>query len=391
MSTADDHDQMNGGVRNGGTSAPRPLLIIHSSDEMYGSDRMVLELIAALPPSERKRVVVWLPSDSGHGETPLCHRLLELGVTFDHVELPILRRRYLNARGLWGLATRARVGRRRLALLDPGDIVFATSATLPLAPLVPWGRGTRTSLYLQEIWPRNESRVLGALASNVNRVIAISEAARASIPPSLRKRAVVVPNGTGDPDVYTPVDPTAADLVFLIASRWDTWKGHEVLLKAWDQADCPGRLVIIGGPSAMGNSVDVPELVGNSLRPESIEVRGKVTDVGSIIDAADFMIVPSTLPEPFGLVAIEAFARGRGVVASANGGLLEIVQDGAGWLVEPGDVQALAARLKSLTREDAVRAGAAARRRYEQQYSQEAFRSSMRAAFAEVLTESSND
>lgn len=58
---------------------------------------------------------------------------------------------------------------------------------------------------------------------------------------------------------------------------------------------------------------------------------------------AAYLVVPSTGVESFGLVAIEAFAAGTPVIASAHGGLREIVVHGkTGLLVEPGNVDALA-------------------------------------------------
>jgi glycosyltransferase involved in cell wall biosynthesis len=51
---------------------------------------------------------------------------------------------------------------------------------------------------------------------------------------------------------------------------------------------------------------------------------------------------PSTWPEPFGMVVIEAMAAGRPVIASRIAGLADIVVDGkTGFLVPPGDVSAL--------------------------------------------------
>lgn len=365
-----------------GADHGRPLLIIHSSDDMYGADRMVLEVVGALSDADRARVVVWLPTDYEHGATPLCEELKARGIDYEHVALPILRRRYLNAAGMSAMGGRALETRKRLAALNPSDIVLATSAVLPIAPLIGRRGSTRVVLHMQEVWQGHEARVLGGLAARVDRVIAISEAARASLPDGLQERAVVVPNGTSEPDEYLPLDPKAGELVFVTASRWNAWKGHEVLIKAWDQAGCPGRLIILGGPPSMGSSVDVPAMVSASRRPVSIDVRGEVSDAGAIISEADVMVVPSTSPEPFGLVSIEAFARGRPVIASANGGLLEIVRDGSGWLVPPGDVTALAEQLGELTRSATVAAGHAARRRYEQHYSQASFRAAWAAAFA---------
>jgi glycosyltransferase involved in cell wall biosynthesis len=60
------------------------------------------------------------------------------------------------------------------------------------------------------------------------------------------------------------------------------------------------------------------------------------------------LAMPS-LEEPFGMVALEAMAAGLPVVASAVGGLSELIEDGrSGWLVPPADPQAIALRLVSL-------------------------------------------
>lgn len=363
-----------------GRSTQRPILIIHSSDDMYGADRMVLEVIGALTPAERDRVLVWLPTDYEHGEKPLCTQLDRLGIACEHVALPIARRRYLNARGLSAMGGRILETRRRLAQIDPSDVILATSAVLPVAPFLKWGSSTRVVLHMQEVWQGREGQALGALASRVDRVIAISEAARSSLPEALQRRAVVVPNGTAEPGEGESLEAHSGELTFVVASRWNEWKGHRVLIDAWDRAGCPGTLVILGGPPSMGAGVDVAEMVANSREPESIRILGEVQDAGPIIDSADVMIVPSTSPEPFGLVTIEAFARSRPVIASANGGLLETVQEGAGWLVEPGDVAELADRLRTLTRHEVEIAGVRARRRYERFYSREAFSSALREA-----------
>jgi glycosyltransferase involved in cell wall biosynthesis len=65
--------------------------------------------------------------------------------------------------------------------------------------------------------------------------------------------------------------------------------------------------------------------------------------------------VPSLWDEPFGLVAIEALARGTPVVASAVGALPEFVADErSGYLVPPGDPDALAAALRRVLSDPAA-------------------------------------
>ena len=58
-----------------------------------------------------------------------------------------------------------------------------------------------------------------------------------------------------------------------------------------------------------------------------------------------FTVAPSIWPEPFGLVALEAAAAGKAIVASGTGGLRDVVADGeTGLLVRPGDRDEFAGR-----------------------------------------------
>ncbi|MEJ7719705.1 MAG: glycosyltransferase family 4 protein [Ilumatobacteraceae bacterium] len=163
-------------------------------------------------------------------------------------------------------------------------------------------------------------------------------------------------------------------LRFVVASRWNRWK-DTARYCAWDLAGCPGQLDVLGGPPLSGEVTDVPATVARLAVPETVRIVGEVADPAKFLCGADVAVIPSDEPEPFGLVAIEAFARGRPVVASAAGGLLDIVTDGYdGWTFEPGDVAALAAILRSLTVQAVVTAGDRARRTFEQRYTIERYR-----------------
>lgn len=87
--------------------------------------------------------------------------------------------------------------------------------------------------------------------------------------------------------------------------------------------------------------------------------------LGPYYERASVVVVPSRR-EGYGMVAREAMAYGRPVVATAVGGLLDAVEDGVtGLLVPPGDVAALQGALQDLIRDAPRRAalGGAARRR----------------------------
>jgi glycosyltransferase involved in cell wall biosynthesis len=91
---------------------------------------------------------------------------------------------------------------------------------------------------------------------------------------------------------------------------------------------------------------------------------------GPLLVAADMVILPS-LWETIPILLLEAMARGRPVVASAVGGIPEVVEDGwSGRLVPPGDARSLAEALESLHRRPdwASRLGSNAARRIKEDF-----------------------
>ncbi len=134
-------------------------------------------------------------------------------------------------------------------------------------------------------------------------------------------------------------------------------KGIETLARAWRSLS-HGRLVVVG----QGSLAPLVERLGvehvSGLSPEEVAVR---------MDVATVLVVPS-LTEGLGRVIVESFARGRGVVASATGGIEDLVTDGVeGLLVPPGDADALAAALTRALAEPglAARLGSAGRARFD--------------------------
>jgi glycosyltransferase involved in cell wall biosynthesis len=149
-------------------------------------------------------------------------------------------------------------------------------------------------------------------------------------------------------------------------------KGHATLLRAFAEARAamPALELDVVGTGPLDG-----ELRALSARlgvEEAVRFRGHVAQVARVYEEAAVVVVPS-LGEGFGMVALEAMERGRPVVASAVGGLPEIVAHGeTGLLVPPGDVGALASALVELASDHARAAacGEAGRRRAVAEFAQ---------------------
>jgi glycosyltransferase involved in cell wall biosynthesis len=130
---------------------------------------------------------------------------------------------------------------------------------------------------------------------------------------------------------------------------------------------------------------DGPERAHLEERARALGLDGHIVWLGArgpeelpgLYGVMDVVAIPS-LFEGFGLVAVEAMAAARPVVAFATGGLTETVADGvSGKLVSPGDRRAFAEALVSLIadHEGAVEMGKAGRRIVQSRFSQEKFSS----------------
>jgi glycosyltransferase involved in cell wall biosynthesis len=84
---------------------------------------------------------------------------------------------------------------------------------------------------------------------------------------------------------------------------------------------------------------------------------GKVgsNNLPALYQACDFLVVPSIYPEAFGLVALEALACGKPVIASKVGGLPEVINNENGILVEPGNQKELENAIVKLALDPSLR------------------------------------
>ncbi|NPC41220.1 glycosyltransferase family 4 protein [Nocardioides sp. zg-1230] len=361
-------------------------MLVHSSDELYGSDRMVLQVVNSMPGELRENLVVLLPSvRSGPGG--LSRELAAAGVEVRHRALPILRRKDLTQpRALLVLIMRTVALAWWIRNNRVGAVYSATSAA-SLALVAARLAGVRNTVaHVQEVWEGRERRPLASVATGARRVIATSEAVRDALPRSIRRRTKIVENG-----IPTAVRPTisrdgATGLRFVVASRWSPRKGLGTLLEAWEATGTPpGTLVIAGSAPELGDAVDVPSMVAQLSHPDSVELVGQVDSIFDLLDGADAAIVPSDKPEAFGLVVIEAFSRGRPAIVAAGGGLDSVVRHGVdGLKFAPRDSAGLALLLRSLDRSDLRELGAQGLRTYENRFSAQAFSHRMQRIWNEL-------
>ena len=147
-----------------------------------------------------------------------------------------------------------------------------------------------------------------------------------------------------------------------VFSRLGEGKGQDVALEAL--AHVPRAHLLLVGDALFGEEAYKASLHAQAARlgvTDRVHFLGFRTDVPRLMRTVDIVALTSSVPEPFGRVVVEGMLAGRPVIATGVGGVPEIVTDGTGVLVPPGDARALASALTRVL-SDPVFAGEVARK-----------------------------
>lgn len=375
------------------TPAPGRILFVHQSSDLYGSDRVLLDIAEAVTHAGGEPIVA-LPSEGPLPEA-LRSRNIEVHVLTDANVLK-LSRASLTPAGALRLAAAIPsaltaldrcVGARRIDRVHSNTLAVLGGALWALR------RGVRHLWHVHEIVERPRYAAIAfpwLLRYLADDVVGNSHATREWLvheQPRLAARSKVVWNGasaTGAPAnetdalaLHRQFRPHGARLAIGLVGRINRMKGHALLIEAaeslWARGFSDFSVVFVGSPPP-GQDIFLTQLqerIAASPLRNRIVVQGYMDQVAPAYAALDIVCVPSTEAEAFGLVAVEAMAAGRPVVAARIGGLPEVVLDGeTGYLHHPGDARALAARLQDLLTDPRRRRdfGLAGRARYQREF-----------------------
>lgn len=332
------------------------IVYVDHADQVGGAEKSLVELIAHLDPERYDPVILHLP---GAQWLRYAEGLdVRLRPAIPRSTLYATRRDELSGgpgEALRGLhealgpvgALHREFGALRPALVHTNStkmhLLAGAAARARRLPVV-WHMRDRLAEPGALAWLRRAVRLVRP------HVIAISEAVAAQfegMPCPVR----VIPNGIplerfepGPPPPGLRAELELPDGVPLacVVARLTPWKGHQALLRAWPavRARVPeARLLVVGEVAFWEESYgdELRALAAELGVADSVHWLGFREDVADLLRLSDLLVLPS-IDEPFGRVLIEGMAVGLPVVATAGGGVPEIVVDGeTGLLAPPGD------------------------------------------------------
>jgi len=265
-----------------------------------------------------------------------------------------------------------------------GGVVRLMSCVRPMPPIVYCPHGWVFDVARKPSAVAVTQAVERWLSHRSRRIVAISQAEhvagqRAGI---RADKLVVVSNGIGAVGPAQRAEWNDARLKLLFVGRLDRQKGVDVLLEAVRTLSERVSVRIVGEEVVSGE----PSLAASNRMPH-VQFLGWQDKLGvaAQMNACDVVVMPSRW-EGFGLVAIEAMRAAKPVIASAIGGLPEIVVDGVtGRLVAPGDAAALAAVLSGIDAETLDRMGQAGRVRFLARFTSNRTHDQLMQVYADAL------
>ena len=257
----------------------------------------------------------------------------------------------------WHLPALRRWAGRSLAAFDPDIVHVGLFASTVLIASLAGSRAPRilTHYYGEGIklrpHPRARMRLDRWAVRRFDHVSAISDSVQAFLTSKHRVPAPSVGRiRLGWRGAPLPREARGADTVptIICVAMMRPEKGHDVLLKAFEsvRAEVPGARLVLVGDGSCRNRLEAT--VRTAGLDDSVLFTGSDPDIWPHLRDADVFALASR-SEALGIAVMEAMAAGLPVVASAVGGIPELVDPGVtGHLFAPGDHVALAAHLIDL-------------------------------------------
>lgn len=349
------------------------ILFLHAGAEMYGADKVMLDLIKNLDKKKYNPYVI-LPT-----EGVLVDALKKEHIKVKVIPYPIMRRKYFNPKGIIQyICDFVKYSKKIERIAKKKDIHLIHTNTAAVVE----GCYLSRKLNIPQLWSVHEiimsPKIIFKFTSWMiskfaQFTVTDSNAVRNHLLSSgyFKKASIkVIYNGV-DSSYFKPENscdylydewniPRNAKIVGMMG-RVNSWKGQADFLKASNivMKQYPDVYTIFVGSAFEGEEWREEELqrhIQESPYRDRIVNCGYRTDSKGIYSLYDIFVLPSTNPDPLPTVVLEAMATGKPIVGYRHGGICEMVKEGYnGLLAEVNNPEDLAAQIISLLEDDEKR------------------------------------
>lgn len=352
------------------------ILYLHAGAELYGADKILLELLTDLDKTKFKPIVL-LPNDG-----PLVNKIKNIGVDVQIVHYPIIRRKFFTVIGIlkyslkylkYGIILSKFVKKNEVNVIHVNTTAVLEGAFIKVFNNVPlvW--------HIHEIImsPKIMFKFFSYLIQHVsNRIVTVSDATRNRLLESnyvSPDKIYTIYNGINSENIISHNNyetkkimksqlniPNDSKVIGMVG-RINSWKGQSDFVGAVNQLFRENKNIhaVMVGSVFEGEEFRFEELnneIDKTIFPNQIHIVQFTEDIADFYSLFDVFVLPSTRPDPFPTVVLEAMANRLPIVAYNHGGITEMIEDKkSGYLVDVGQIEKLAESISDLVNNDQQR------------------------------------
>ncbi len=345
------------------------ILFVHQSADLYGSDKTLLYLVESV--RDIANPIVALPE-----EGPLTEELKKLGVEVLIVPVIKVSRQLFTSSGMIKMPfvifkafriLKNKLGNRKI------DIVHSNTLAVFLGAFYSRRYGIKHIWHVHEIikHPKIVAKSYPFLVEWFSDYVVFNSKASAEhlylVKPKLKLKSSVIYNGLDRKAPFSTKNEQTqlreslfesidnSSIIIGLVGRINKIKGQRLLLEVFDELIKSGTnniyLLFIG--STIKSQAFLLDELKNEIETKGLKNVVTIVDfqknLWKFYDSIDIVVVPTTNPESFGLVAIEGMLSKKPVIASNHGGLKEIVvPNKTGLLFEPNNKVELKKAIETL-------------------------------------------
>ena len=332
----------------------KKILLLHSSNDMYGASRIVLQVIDILIKAKYE-VFVILPY-----EGVLNKIITDKGASCSVYNLGVFRKKYMNLKGLYNRFLKIKKAKNHIAnYIDKQriDLLYTSTSVIISGGLAAKKSGIPSISHIHEIPTSNKLYEIFSglfLRYFSKTVIVVSNSVAKHWQPYLKRNQLFkVYNGIIFPFTnasFNTKSKTVQNITVTSIARLIPYKGHKYfievakeLIKLNDQYQ-----FLIVGDTFLGYESYEEELkilVSENDLHQNIHFLGYRSDIQAILAKTDLFFHPSIAPDPLPTVLFEAIKMKVPLVATKLGGAVEILDNGNCGLLVPHNNEIIAADL----------------------------------------------
>ena len=322
----------------------KKILILHSSNDLYGASKIFLQIIQILKNSEYEIHVV-LPSKG-----PLDKMISQIkGVDVSYYSLGVLRKKYLNP---LGLINRVITNIKAIKFLSNYikdhsiDLVYTNTSTILSGGIAARKNNIPSLLHIHEIPTGNKlyEFLSGKIINKYsNKILTVSESVKKHWVKYIDSNKIYrIYNGIvfKKTDSNIKLDRKKNDFVITSVARIIPYKGHAYLIDIANELikkSTKFKFLIVGDtlPSYASYEKRIKQKARDLGLDNQIKFLGFRKDVSSILQESNLFIHPTISPDPLPTVLFESLYNNLSVAATNLGGAIEILDNGNNGLLIP--------------------------------------------------------